>query len=100
MSSPTVLTRAERQAQTRAALLDAAHALIVQRGFEGTSVVAAAGREPPADPRTLGTAFIALDIGLALQNWVDPDAVGAEHYPELYELLFTPLLRGQKGPEK
>jgi AcrR family transcriptional regulator len=202
MSSSPVLTRAERQARTRAALLDAAHELIVERGYAGASVVAiaeragftrgafysnftskeelfaallqervfalyramgerdaprrtlrevgertaeitldpagrplftlwlelllvagrdpefrriaaefwsrtrevgarsiggalaATGRRPPADPRTLATAFIALDIGLALQNWVDPEAVTAGHYPELYELLFSPLLRG------
>src|SRR4051794_866365 len=44
MSSAPVLTRAERQAQTRAALLDAGHQLIVERGYEGASVVAIAER--------------------------------------------------------
>jgi AcrR family transcriptional regulator len=51
---------------------------------------AAAGTEPPASPRDLATAMIALDIGLALQHFVDPDAAPLSVYPELYELLFGP----------
>lgn len=54
-------------------------------------VYAAAGREPPADPREIASAFIALHDGLALQHYVDPDAVSLDAYPRLFELLFEPL---------
>jgi AcrR family transcriptional regulator len=49
-----------------------------------------AGEEPPASPDRLATAMIAMDIGLALQHFVDPKAVPLDVYPELYELLFEP----------
>jgi AcrR family transcriptional regulator len=51
----------------------------------------AAGREPPVASEDLATAMIALDIGLALQHFVDPGAVSLDLYPKLYELLFGPL---------
>jgi hypothetical protein len=35
--------------------------------------------------------MIALDIGLALQRFVDAEAVPLKLYPEMYELLFGPL---------
>ena len=35
--------------------------------------------------------MIALDIGLALQHFVDPEAVPLRNYPDLFELLFGPL---------
>jgi AcrR family transcriptional regulator len=50
-----------------------------------------AGKRPPAPPEQLATAMIAMDIGLALQHFVDPKAVPLTDYPELYELLFEPL---------
>jgi AcrR family transcriptional regulator len=50
-----------------------------------------AGVKLPAKPEDLATSMIALDIGLALQHFVDPDAVPLTLYPELYELLFSPL---------
>ncbi|HVS29259.1 MAG TPA: TetR/AcrR family transcriptional regulator [Solirubrobacteraceae bacterium] len=50
-----------------------------------------AGTDPPAPPDQIATAMIALDIGLALQNFVDPDAVPLDLYPDLYELLFGHL---------
>ena len=49
------------------------------------------GREPPADPERLASAMIALDIGLALQHFVDPKGAPLDLYPELYELLFSRL---------
>ena len=58
---------------------------VVRREYER------AGREPPADPRSIATALIALDIGLAMQHMVDPDEVPVSLYPELYELLFGGL---------
>jgi AcrR family transcriptional regulator len=50
-----------------------------------------AGEKPPLPPDHLATAMIALDIGLALQHFVDPDAAPLELYPELFEALFRPL---------
>jgi AcrR family transcriptional regulator len=64
---------------------------IVRRDYERT------GTEPPADPRAIATAMIALDIGLALQHLVDPDDVPLSLYPDLYELLFQRLRGGETG---
>ena len=50
-----------------------------------------AGTNPPAPVDHLATAMIALDIGLALQHFVDPQAAPLELYPELYELVFSHL---------
>jgi AcrR family transcriptional regulator len=47
-----------------------------------------AGEKPPLAPEDLASAMIALDIGLALQHFVDPEAVPLRVYPDLYELLF------------
>jgi AcrR family transcriptional regulator len=41
--------------------------------------------------KAISTAMIALDIGLAIQHFVDPDEVPLDLYPELYVLLFSPL---------
>ena len=54
------------------------------------SAYASDGGKPPISPDHLASAMIALDIGLALQHFVDPDAVPLDLYPELYELLFGP----------
>lgn len=54
-----------------------------------------AGVEPPVPADHLATAMIAMDIGLALQHFVDPDAVQLPLYPELFELLF-----GAVGPPR
>jgi AcrR family transcriptional regulator len=43
---------------------------------------------PPVDPEKLATATIALDIGLALQHYIDPDRVPLDLYPDLFEALF------------
>jgi AcrR family transcriptional regulator len=48
----------------------------------------AQGRTPEVAPDHLATAMIALDIGLAIQNFVDPAEVPLALYPELYALLF------------
>jgi AcrR family transcriptional regulator len=56
----------------------------IAAGFE------AAGQAPPLDPKLLATAMIALDIGLAIQHFVDPREVPASAYPDLYEFLFGP----------
>lgn len=46
---------------------------------------------PPTAPDRLASAWIAIDIGLALQHFVDPEGAPLELYPELCELLFGPL---------
>jgi AcrR family transcriptional regulator len=43
--------------------------------------------------KAIATALIALDIGLAIQHFVDPQDAPLELYPELYVLLFSPLSR-------
>ena len=47
---------------------------------------------PPIAPDRLASAWIAIDIGLALQHFVDPEGAPLELYPELCELLFGPLV--------
>ena len=47
-----------------------------------------AGQPPPVPADHLASAMIALDIGLAIQHFADPDAVPLALYPQLYELLF------------
>lgn len=46
------------------------------------------GAELPLAAEHLATAQIALDIGLAMQHLVDPEAVPLDLYPQLYVLLF------------
>jgi AcrR family transcriptional regulator len=50
-----------------------------------------AGITPPIAPDRLASAWIAIDIGIALQHFVDPEGAPLELYPELCELLFGPL---------
>jgi AcrR family transcriptional regulator len=50
------------------------------------------GERPPIASKHLATALTALDIGLAIQNLVDPDEVPLDLYPKLYDLLFGSLL--------
>jgi AcrR family transcriptional regulator len=48
--------------------------------------------------KAIATAMIALDIGLAIQNFVDPDDAPLDLYPELYVLLFASLFPGRAEP--
>jgi AcrR family transcriptional regulator len=50
------------------------------------------GESPPIPPKDLATAQIALDIGLAVQNFVDEAEVPLELYPVVFDTLFAPLL--------
>jgi AcrR family transcriptional regulator len=50
------------------------------------------GRKAPLPPDQLATAMIALDIGLAVQHLVDPNAVSLDVYVPLYDLLFGTLI--------
>jgi AcrR family transcriptional regulator len=57
-----------------------------------TQVVNRAMDDHPSLPAEhIATALIAMDIGLALQHFVDPEAVPLDLYPELFEALFRPL---------
>ncbi len=53
---------------------------------------ALAGQTPPVPIREIATAMIALDIGLALQHFVDPEGAPLDQYPRLYEALFGPFM--------
>lgn len=57
-------------------------AALIEQDYE------ARGERPPADSTAIASAVIALDIGLAIQRYVDPDAVSLDLYPELFEALF------------
>jgi AcrR family transcriptional regulator len=48
----------------------------------------ASGRKPPVPPEHLATAMMALETGLSLQHYADPEAVPLEVIPELFDLLF------------
>jgi AcrR family transcriptional regulator len=50
------------------------------------------GRKPPVPTDQLATAMIAMDIGLAVQHLVDPEAVPLDHYVPLYDALFGPFV--------
>jgi AcrR family transcriptional regulator len=49
----------------------------------------ARGVRLPVEAEKLATASIALDIGLALQHYVDPEHVSLDLYPDLFEALFA-----------
>jgi AcrR family transcriptional regulator len=53
------------------------------------------GRKPPMSPEQIATAMIALDIGLAVQHLVDPEAVPLDLYVPLFDLLFGPLVEAE-----
>ena len=46
------------------------------------------GQEPPIAPKSLASALIAMDIGLAIQHYVDPDAAPLALYPEIFGAVF------------
>jgi AcrR family transcriptional regulator len=64
------------------------------------SVYEQAGARPPVAAKDIATALTALDIGLAVQNLVDPEEVPLDLYPKLYDLLFGPLLPEGAPPAK
>jgi AcrR family transcriptional regulator len=49
------------------------------------------GVEPPIAADRIASAFIAMDVGLALQHHVDPDAVPLDVYPDVWEAVFGRL---------
>jgi AcrR family transcriptional regulator len=48
--------------------------------------------------KAIATALIALDIGLAIQHFVDPEDAPLDLYPELYVLLFSHLGQPPEPP--
>jgi AcrR family transcriptional regulator len=56
------------------------------------STYSAVGQKPPIESKHLASALTALDIGLAIQNLVDPEEVPLDLYPKLYDLLFGRLI--------
>ena len=62
-------------------------------GLTALIEIGAPGRRERA--KAIASAMIALDIGLAIQNFVDPEDAPLELYPELYVLLFEPLFPGR-----
>jgi AcrR family transcriptional regulator len=48
--------------------------------------------------KAIATALIAVDIGLAIQHFVDPEDAPLDLYPELYVLLFGPLAQQPQAP--
>jgi len=62
---------------------------------ETTEVFKEVGRKPPLPPEQIGTAMIALDVGLIVQHMVDPDAVSLDLYVPLYDLLFGRMLEAE-----
>jgi len=49
------------------------------------------GRELPLPADVMASAMIAMDIGLAIQHYVDPDAVPLDVYPDVFGMLFDTL---------
>ena len=45
------------------------------------------GETPPVPADRIASAFIAMDIGLALQHYVDPGAVPLDVYPDVWEAV-------------
>jgi AcrR family transcriptional regulator len=59
----------------------------------GTAMLIKQAAPQQADrAKAISTALIAMDIGLAIQNFVDPEDVPLDLYPELFVLLFSPLI--------
>jgi AcrR family transcriptional regulator len=67
---------------------------LIHRDYE------ARGETPPVAAEKLATATIALDIGLALQRYVDPGEVPLDLYPDLFEALFGGAAAGNETPSR
>jgi AcrR family transcriptional regulator len=92
-----VLAQAGRDEDTRrraAGFWDRTRALTAQAVARA---YAADGREPPVDASRLASAMIALDVGLALQHFVDPEGAPLDLYPELWEVIFGAVFRSDSS---
>jgi AcrR family transcriptional regulator len=88
-----VLAHAGRDAGMRAQAAEFWRATRAMGTEQISRVFAEAGREPPVAPREIASAMIALDLGLALQRYVDPEQVPLDAYGDLYDLLFGAVHR-------
>jgi AcrR family transcriptional regulator len=86
------LTQAARDEEFRklAATFWSGNRAILAEQTEGT--FEEIGRKPPLPAKQIGTAMIALDVGLAVQHLVDPDEVPLDFYMPLFDLLFGELV--------
>jgi AcrR family transcriptional regulator len=86
------LTQAARDEDFRklAATFWSGNRAVLAAGIEAT--YEEIGEKPPLPPDQLGTAMIALDVGLAVQHLVDPHAVSLDVYVPLFDLLFGELI--------
>jgi AcrR family transcriptional regulator len=85
------LTQAARDAEFRklaSTFWSGNRALLAE---QGKAVFKEVGRKPPLPPAQLATAMIALDIGLVVQNMVDPDEAPLDLYVPLFDLLIGRL---------
>ena len=73
-------------ARARRRVLAPNRELIAQASSSGAR--ASGPRAAAARPTRLATALIAMDIGLAIQHYVDPDAVPLDVYPEIFGAVF------------
>jgi AcrR family transcriptional regulator len=59
---------------------------------QAKAAIEEAGGSTPLSPEQIATGMIALDIGLAVQHLVDPDAVPLDFYVPIYDALFGPMV--------
>jgi AcrR family transcriptional regulator len=86
------LTQAARDEQFRklaATFWSGNRALLTE---QGKKAFGEARRKPPLPLEQIATAMIALDVGLAVQHLVDPEAVPLDLYVPLFDLLFGTLV--------
>src|SRR4051812_6050288 len=86
-----VLAHAGRDDGTRALAAEFWRATRAMGTEQVERAFAKAGQDPPVAPREIASAMIALDLGLALQRYVDPEQVPLDAYGDLYDLLFGGL---------
>jgi AcrR family transcriptional regulator len=58
-----------------------------------TAAYEAAGRRPPLPVEHMVIAMQALETGLSLQHYADPEAVPLDLFPQLFDTLFAPTER-------
>jgi BetI-type transcriptional repressor, C-terminal len=85
----TLATRDEDFRRLAATFWSGNRALIAEQTKE---IYQEVDRKPPLPPEQIATAMIALDIGLAVQHVVDPEAVSLDVYVPLFDLLIGRLV--------
>lgn len=85
----TLATRDEDFRRLAATFWSGNRALIAEQTKE---IYQEVDHKPPLPPEQIATAMIALDIGLAVQHVVDPEAVSLDVYVPLFDLLIGRLV--------